>query len=245
MIPESFQKNEYIYTLPSQTCCCCSVRRCVRWSHSKLGFFVLLSLFGAGFVFVLVQRLIIRYVLTNLECSKTHINLKQPNLFFVLKFFLLFANILTSIKSLAKRLALLVVSFLFFYGRIDRNPLVFFKSFDLSKTYAAFLRVENVFKNPVMRCFCQMLLEPRTTHASELTTQEQTRDRWGRPKTHVSDRLLQSTDKYQNNTRARNRWFLAYTLVNNPGLQKLRKNNIIMVDVNFRPHDFLEIEIDN
>ncbi|XP_066929247.1 stimulated by retinoic acid gene 6 protein-like [Clytia hemisphaerica] len=204
-------------------------------------FRICLSIFGAGFVFILTQRLIIRYALTDLEHSKTHINLKYPSLFFVLKFFLLFANILTSIKSLAKRLLLLVVSFLFFYGRIDRNPLVFFRSFDLSKTYASFLRVENVFKSPVMRCFCQMLLEPRTAHASNLTTQEQTRDCLGRPKIQVSDRLLQIIDPYQNNKRARNRWFLAYTLVNNPELQKLRKKNMAEI---FPLQDFLEIQID-
>ena len=76
-----------------------------------------------------------------------------------------------------------------------------------------------------------MLLEPRAAHALDLTTQEQTCDRWGSPRNQTSGhRLLLFIDRYHYDTRARNRWFLAYTLLNNPGLQKMRKNK--MTDIN-------------
>eukprot|EP00111_Clytia_hemisphaerica_P012995 TCONS_00038192-protein len=91
-----------------------------------------LSFAGTGIVFKIIQRLSIRYYFSDLESSKLQINIKHPRLFYVLSFFLFFVNVFTGLMSLVKRLLFIIFSFLLSYGRIDRNPMMFFKSMDIS-----------------------------------------------------------------------------------------------------------------
>ncbi|XP_066921580.1 stimulated by retinoic acid gene 6 protein-like [Clytia hemisphaerica] len=183
----------------------------------------ILSFVGTGIVFKIIQRLSIRYYFSDLESSKLQINLKHPRLFYVLSFFLFFVNVFTGLMSLVKRLLFIIFSFLLFYGRIDRNPMMFFKSMDISNSYSSFLRVENVFKNPIMRCFCQFLMEPHIRDISQLTSQQLTRNVWGSPLILGSDRSLQPiTGSGKSGKVARNRWYVTYTLLRNPGLTNER-----------------------
>ncbi|XP_066935420.1 stimulated by retinoic acid gene 6 protein-like [Clytia hemisphaerica] len=179
----------------------------------------ILSLIGTGIVFKIIQRLSIRYYFSDLQLSKMQINLKHPRLFYVLSFFLFFVNVFTGLMSLVKRLFFIIFSLLLFYGRIDRNPIMFFKSMDISNSYSSFLRVENVFKNPIMRCFCQFLMEPHIRNISQLTSQKLTRNVWGSPLTRGSDCSFQPiAASVKSGKIARNRWYVAYTLLRNPEL---------------------------
>ena len=208
-------------------------------SLEGFGFFVRLffSFYGVGLGFNFVQRLIIRYYLTDSKISKLAINLKHVRIFYVLAFFMYFVNIIKSGMSFFKRLLMTVTTLLLFFGRIDRNPLMFFKRMDISATYGSFLRVENVFKNPTMRLFCQILLEPDVPHVLNLTTQDLLRNAWGcvtiskRGNLNNSINMFGLTDEGFDDNRNRskvskiskNRWHLAYTLINNPSLVKQRR----------------------
>ena len=82
---------------------------------------LLLSLFVFSIIFTWIQRFIIRYYLADSKMSKLQINIKHLRLFFVLKFFLLFANIISSITSLLKRLVFIILNFLIFYESIETH----------------------------------------------------------------------------------------------------------------------------
>ena len=90
------------------------------------------------------------------------------------------------------------------------------KRFDVSQAYRLFLRTENVFKNPTMRLFCQILLEPA---AENITTQDQIITKWGDLLEFTPTTYTKQQGKRKIN---RNRWFLAYTLIHNPQLKRLR-----------------------
>ena len=200
-----------------------------------------ISFVGVGLVFNFVQRLIIRYCLTDREISKMAINLKHIRMFYVLAFFMFFVNIIRSGISFIKRFLMTVTTLFLFFGRIDRNPLMFFKSMDISATYGSFLRVENVFKNPTMRLFCQILMETDVPHVLNLTTQDSLRNVWGcviKPKrgnwcnndTNEWMDVGLGDSRSKDSKRNRNRWHLAYTLLNNPSLVKQRKLQNYIVD---------------
>ena len=197
----------------------------------------IISFAGVGLGFNFLQRLVIRYCLTDRDSSKLAINLKHVRIYYVLAFFMFFVNIVRSGLSFVKRLLFTVLNLLLFFGRLDRNPMMFFKRMDISATYGSFLRVENVFKNPTMRLFCQILKEPRVTHVSQLTTQDSLRDIWGNVTTpHRGDLYSKDGDGLDNynrskdSKRCRNRWHLAYTLLNNPTLKKLRNFQKLKID---------------
>lgn len=192
---------------------------------------LLLSFVGVRIAFSCIQRLLVRYVLTNRELSKQAVNVKHPHAYSVLSFYLLFANIVFGFAGAIKRTVLVCLTSALFVGRIDRNPLIFFTSFDASSRYYGYLRFQNCFKNPLMRCFCQILIEPTAAHVNQLTTQEATRSVWGKSnETSWNVDFTQLTPPNRKKKVARNRWHLAYTLSRNPSLIQYRyvdhRNNV-------------------
>ena len=197
---------------------------------------LIVSFSGVSLGFKFIQRLIIRYCLTDRDTSKLAINLKHVRMFYVLAFFMFFVNVIKSGMSFLKRLLMTVITLLLFFGRIDRNPLMFFKRMDISATYGSFLRVENAFKNPTMRLFCQILLEPDVSHVLNLKTQDSLRNVWGCVTKSKRGNLMNDSmggwtakglDDYDSRSKDskinKNRWHLAYTLINNPSLVKQRR----------------------
>jgi len=178
------------------------------------------SYFGARLVFGCIQRLLVRYVLTDRETSKVAVNVKHPNAYAVLSFYMLFVNIVFGFFGAIRRTLLSFLTFLLFVGRIDRNPLMFFVSLDASSWYYGYLRFQNSFKNPVMRCFCQILLEPNATHVDQLTTQDATRFMCRKSKKEFYVNLVEIVPV--TNNMARKRWYLAYTLIQNRSLIQYR-----------------------
>jgi len=186
---------------------------------------VLLSFIGVRLAFSYMQRLVVRYALTDRTLSKLAVNVKHPHAYSMMSFYMLFMNAFHGFSGGIKRTLLVLVTLFVFNGRIDRNPMMFFTSFDASSFYYGYLRFQSCFKNPVMRCFCQILLEPSAGHIDHLTTQQATRTVWGKLNQATWNVEFTARVTSENGIRskvARNRWHLAYTLTRNPALIQYR-----------------------
>eukprot|EP00731_Ephydatia_muelleri_P001030 Em0001g1030a len=202
---------------------------------ATIGIIVLLFIFARTFILTkivslvvalilmlivyIVQRCMCKYVFTNKTfetCGKhqtakdtviTHVQLYHwwTYVFFIINTFSgLLSSFLRSLCSAVIVMLLLI--------RMDRN--IYIKGlerFDRGySTYVAFLYLEYVQNHPIMNAFVQILSSQKGSMACVAAT--------------FDDQILKGNCCISQ--RARNRWFVAYTLLRNPDLQCLTSNRL-------------------
>jgi len=156
-------------------------------------------------VCLVLQHLTAYFVFT--EARGNHMSstwIDNLGVYHIFLYFFFFGNLLVGVFTCLFSTLLGILISLSSLGRIDiavMNPdhyLIFDRG---HKAYLSYLKVESTFRNPTMRCFCQILLEQRDekfVHTNE-------------------------TKFARCSTRALNRWHLAVLLIRNPSLVKYRK----------------------
>ncbi|XP_055873548.1 stimulated by retinoic acid gene 6 protein-like isoform X2 [Biomphalaria glabrata] len=218
------------------------------YKFNKIGiliqwFFVVLSFPLLGQLFRLLMFLLSKKCLLQRklqETDKEHpLNVDNRKLFEVLSYFYLYLSLTGGIFSCLRRFILSAAFGFFSLGRLDKS----IYSRDVQKfdgayaTYVAMLHVDNAHNNPSMRLFAHLLwskvlvtrlrnsggndadmsqlvatLNHRTTSSGSI-----------RKQANISDIFILSDIAEQKSKLATTRWFLAYTLINNPQLRAERR----------------------
>ncbi|XP_019851808.1 PREDICTED: stimulated by retinoic acid gene 6 protein-like [Amphimedon queenslandica] len=176
-------------------------------------FFVLV----AWFVILTVSQIIIcklLFVAKESSSMKTLI-ITNKRMFCFFSYVMLLYNIATGLMTAILRVTLSFLSMVILLPRMDR--LLFLKGFERFDSgfnmYKSFVLVENLLKNPVLQVFV-MLLQSNKKLSSENHDFSMKMMSEG-----DNDYILPSAAA-RVSTRARNRWFVAYTLIKNPKLRK-------------------------
>ncbi|XP_057298765.1 stimulated by retinoic acid gene 6 protein-like [Hydractinia symbiolongicarpus] len=167
-------------------------------------------------IIYLLQLLLAYKVFTVKPLSTIAIYVRNLKIYHIAMYFFFFFNIVIgAVSCLSRSFKAFLVSILFL-GRIDHTAMIskFFQKFDSGfLAYIGFLHVQASYKNPIMRYFCQILLNESCKSYSTI----------------LEDGYCLFTDsrcivrrQHIVNSVAFNRWFLAYTLINNPSLVKER-----------------------
>ncbi|XP_065906774.1 stimulated by retinoic acid gene 6 protein-like isoform X2 [Dysidea avara] len=172
-----------------------------------------------GVVFTIAQVLVGKFVFDNGTSTVAN----NSRVFHMYSYFLLFYNALVGLAKAVRRIVTSAVLNLFFLPRLDR-PLVI-KGFEyLDKGYVAYLsvvRVDAAYNNPVMNTFVYLLSQ--TVRGNSVNpTGLLNRFTYQKRYTVSSDHTPVTIGK------ARKMWHLAYTLLRNPELIELRKNEVIV-----------------
>ncbi|KAK7008950.1 stimulated by retinoic acid 6 protein isoform X3 [Biomphalaria glabrata] len=209
----------------------------IRWFFVVLSFPVLGQLFRL-LMFLLSKKCLLQRKLQ--ETDKEHpLNVDNRKLFEVLSYFYLYLSLTGGIFSCLRRFILSAAFGFFSLGRLDKS----IYSRDVQKfdgayaTYVAMLHVDNAHNNPSMRLFAHLLwskvlvtrlrnsggndadmsqlvatLNHRTTSSGSI-----------RKQANISYIFILSDIAEQKSKLATTRWFLAYTLINNPQLRAERR----------------------
>ncbi|XP_070542391.1 stimulated by retinoic acid gene 6 protein-like [Ptychodera flava] len=182
-----------------------------------------------GLAITLVQYLLARFVF--LQDRGRVFALDNRRLFHNCSFFAFLYNIYLGFFSSLMRLFKGVFFGALLFPRLDHSVLPrAVERFDPGfRAYVGFLQLENAHTHPVLVSFCRLLLLSRQVDDKEVTKGEgpinaTTEDAQGASKSTGHDRCR---------SLPRNRWFLAFTLIRNPGLQQLRHSR----DRRPRPRD--------
>ncbi|XP_053145633.1 stimulated by retinoic acid gene 6 protein-like isoform X2 [Hemicordylus capensis] len=126
-------------------------------------------------------------------------------------YFLFFFSVAVGLTSCLIRLLWSIVIGAWLIGRIDRAIMPQgFERFDKGfKTWIGMLFVDHYHTNPVLVCFCYILVTNGQTDLQRVTTHM------------ILDRPKRTAPRVS--AKARTRWLLFYTLLKNPDLMKLRK----------------------
>ncbi|XP_013855448.1 stimulated by retinoic acid gene 6 protein homolog [Austrofundulus limnaeus] len=160
---------------------------------------------------VLVQVFFLQDKMSPTEKQKP-LALNNRKAFHCFNYFFFFYNVVMGFSTCALRLLFSLVVGTWLVSRIDRTIMQRgYETLDAGySTWIGMIFADHYHNNPVMVCFCQLLvsnvLERRntTTYAS-------------------FDNALSASTL---NNRARRRWVLSYTLMKNPSLILLRKHNL-------------------
>ncbi|XP_070542392.1 stimulated by retinoic acid gene 6 protein-like [Ptychodera flava] len=182
-----------------------------------------------GLTITLVQYLLARFVF--LQDRGRVFALDNRRLFHNCTFFAFLYNIYLGLFSSLMRLFKGMFFGALLFPRLDHSVLPrAVERFDPGfRAYVGFLQLENAHTHPVLVCFCRLLLLSRQENDKEVTKGE------GSINTITEDAQGASKPTGQDRSRRlpRNRWFLAFTLIRNPGLQQLRHSR----DRRPRPRD--------
>ena len=169
------------------------------------------------------------------EVNEKKMLLKNVKMYHLTIYIFFFYNLIVGITSCILRSIKALVISLLVLGRVDQTPFAFLKRFDTGHcAYLGFLHLQRIYKNPVMRCFLQMLQESTTSHVSMMpiggmntTPTTDFRRLEENPSSSPSpSRVFQASDIRYEDKVIRNRWLIAYTLINNPNLVKERGRTI-------------------
>ncbi|XP_070542401.1 stimulated by retinoic acid gene 6 protein-like [Ptychodera flava] len=171
-----------------------------------------------GLAITLVQYLLARFVF--LQDRGRVFALDNRRLFHNCTFFAFLYNIYLGLFSSLMRLFKGMLFGALLFPRLDYSVLPrVVERFDPGyRAYVGFLQLENAHTHPVLVCFCRLLLFSRQGDEKEVAKEggpingtRQDAQGASKPTGHDRHRRL-----------PRNRWFLAFTLIHNPGLQQLR-----------------------
>ncbi|XP_077989495.1 stimulated by retinoic acid gene 6 protein-like [Glandiceps talaboti] len=158
--------------------------------------------------------------------------LNNRRLFHNFTYFMFFYNVFLGIYSCLMRILKSVVIGAFVLSRIDQSTLPRkYERFDPGfRAYVGFLQLENAHTHPILVTFCNLLLQSTSTNTETSGRDSMTREQLvvnmeiGDDDTApTSKRIMTEATRRQ---MIRNRWFVALTLVRNPGLQ-LRRSHAI------------------
>ncbi|XP_048577679.1 stimulated by retinoic acid gene 6 protein-like isoform X3 [Nematostella vectensis] len=170
-----------------------------------------------------IQKLLSLFVFRDRQLPDVTVTIDNQRLFCVMSLVFFMYNVIVGIVSAVIRgLKSLILGFVFL-PRIDRTPLMQqYQQWDKGYlSYVGFINVLKAHSHPVMLVFCQLLLNatwPR--HTNNAVDIEEVAfgglEEEGRPP------LFRSRP-------AANRWFVAVTLLRNPGLAKYRKSDDLVL----------------
>ena len=174
-------------------------------------FFSMTLLYKSLFVsviFVVLQFILVKFVFSEQQVEKAKENnsywIKNLKLYHVLIYFTLFGNLIIGIFSSLLTTALIGLIQLASLGRLDYSVLntKYFLRIDRGyHAYLGFLKIQSMYTNPSLKCFCQILLESNINYV-------------GRKFQYNGPRF---------SLRARNRWHLGIMLMKNEKLRQYRR----------------------
>ncbi|XP_077989332.1 stimulated by retinoic acid gene 6 protein-like [Glandiceps talaboti] len=165
--------------------------------------------------------------------------INNRRVFHVTNYLLFFFNVVLGLFSCLLRIGKALIFGLLFLGRTDRCLLMKgFESYDTGfKAYLGFLKVEEAHTHPVLVTFCDLLAKHTSKLNYDVTkSSENEDDRLWCFRNRDKGTMVTETDleiewlgqAYKRSKLARNRWFVAYTLVRNPSLVFERSPNHIL-----------------
>ena len=174
-------------------------------------FFSMTLLYKSLFVsviFVVLQFILVKFVFSEQQVEKAKENnsywIKNLKLYHVLIYFTLFGNLIIGIFSSLLTTALIGLIQLASLGRLDYSVLntKYFLRIDRGYySYLGFLKIQSMYTNPSVKCFCQILLESNINY--------------------VGGKFQYNGSRFS--MRARNRWHLAVMLIKNETLCRYRR----------------------
>ena len=170
---------------------------------------VLYNVVFTALIFIIVQFILIKFVFTEKKQRNTKENdshwISNLLLYHILIYFMLFGNLLTGLWSSLLTTLLDILVQTANLGRLDYSILntAYFLCIDRGhRAYLGFLKIQSIYTNPTVRCFCQILMENDTDGG-----------KFNYQRSRVS-------------TKARNRWHLVVMLINNASLCQLRRQSV-------------------
>ena len=165
------------------------------------------SLFVSVIIFSL-QFLLVKFVFSEKQGNNTNENynywIRNLKQYHILVYFTLFGNLIMGFCSSLLTIFLTTMIQLASLGRLDYSVLntKYFLRVDRGyRSYLAFLKIQSMYSNPSMKCFCQILLESDSNYV-------------GRKFQYNGPRF---------SLKARNRWHLAVMLIKNESLRQYRR----------------------
>ena len=168
-------------------------------------------LFDGLFVSVIIfslQFLLVKFVFSEKQGNNTNENynywIRNLKQYHILVYFTLFGNLIMGFCSSLLTIFLTTMIQLASLGRLDYSVLntKYFLRVDRGyRSYLAFLKIQSMYSNPSMKCFCQILLESDSNYV-------------GRKFQYNGPRF---------SLKARNRWHLAVMLIKNESLRQYRR----------------------
>ena len=159
-------------------------------------------------IFVVLQFILVKFVFSEKHAKKTKENnsywIKNLKLYHVLIYFTLFGNLIIGFFSSLLTTALIGLIQVASLGRLDYSVLntKYFLKIDRGyQSYLGFLKIQSMYTNPSVKCFCQILLESNINYV-------------GRKFQYNGPRF---------SLKARNRWHLAVMLIKNETLCQYRR----------------------
>ncbi|OAD77614.1 hypothetical protein PHYBLDRAFT_164516 [Phycomyces blakesleeanus NRRL 1555(-)] len=203
------------------------------------GYGVFFASFFVAWIFQLVQKRITRIVFIK---KGTRFSLQNRSPLLHYWYFMMLTSMTRALTSYILRTLKLIVRYPLFSLRVDRNA----ETWSVRRGdggfvgYMGMLLAENEYNNPIMLVFIECILHhlppplsnttnPDTPCRKHSALSDSERNEIGpvcetspAVATAIASPVRQVTTKsvYWRQVRARNRWFLAYTLINNPMLQK-------------------------
>ncbi|KAK7009096.1 stimulated by retinoic acid 6 protein isoform X1 [Biomphalaria glabrata] len=198
-----------------------------------------------------LQMLLSKKVLLQekMKVSDKHppLNINNRKLFELINYYSLFTNMAVGLATCLLRIILSTFFGVFAVGRLDKS--VFTRdreTFDRGyKSYLSMLLVDNAHNNPSMRVFAHLLWtrvlsrrlrQRRPTESfndkSPLTSSTQNKRKSNTDSTSLDSPMsnpwtfCEYVEEFRLSNKSRKRWFLAYTLMNNMELRKLRKHEL-------------------
>ncbi|XP_076869633.1 stimulated by retinoic acid gene 6 protein-like isoform X2 [Brachyhypopomus gauderio] len=177
-----------------------------------------LLLFGSNFLIVMVlmviQVLLVRFFFLqdklSTEDNQKPLALNNRKAFHNFNYFFFFYNVILGLGTCVLRLFINSFVGLLLVSRINRSIMPRgYEIMDIGhRTWIGMIMADHYHNNPIMVCFCNLLLKPSL-------------DRQGQSQSNDYSRL-NSTSGGPVEGRARTRWLLLYTLLRNPKLMLLR-----------------------
>ncbi|MBN3277320.1 STRA6 protein, partial [Polyodon spathula] len=166
---------------------------------------------------VIIQHVMAKFAFLKKDAGKRDLDNRQG--LFLLTYLLFPVNVLVGVLLGVWRIVITALFNIIHLGRLDISLLNRgVESFDPGyRCYAHYLKIEVSQSHPVMKAFCSVLLQPPApegTVGQKMSAMEE------------GIQLVQQDKKQKisNSRRARERWWLIYTLVNNPSLVASRKH---------------------
>ena len=159
-------------------------------------------------IFVILQFILVKFVFSEKqeEKAKEHNSywIKNLKLYHVLIYFTLFGNLIIGFFSSLLTTGLVALIQMASLGRLDYSVLntKYFLRIDRGyNSYLGFLKIQSMYTNPSVKCFCQILLESNTNY--------------------VRQKFQYNGPRFS--MRARNRWHLAVMLIKEESLRQYRR----------------------
>ncbi|XP_048577676.1 stimulated by retinoic acid gene 6 protein-like isoform X3 [Nematostella vectensis] len=172
---------------------------------------------------MVIQKLLTLFVFRDRQLPDVTVTIDNQRLFCVMSLVFFMNNVIVGIASAVSRgLKSLILGFVFL-PRIDRTPLMQqYQYWDKGYlSYVGFINVLKAHSHPVMLVFCQLLLNA--------TWQRHTNNAVDIGEVAFGGLEEEGRPPVFRSRPAANRWFVAVTLLRNPGLAKYRKSDDLVL----------------